>query len=317
MRQRWPSKLWVVRHGQSAGNVARDLADAAGAAMIAIDHRDMDVPLSELGEAQARSLGHWFAAMPERERPEVVLASPYVRAVRTAELIGAGGKVRVDERLREREFGVLDRLTTLGIHERFPEQAEHRGILGKFYHRPPGGESWCDVILRLRSALDTKGLWSVARGLARNEAEYKSHLMACDAPRHGDRDGRGTLSEAALADFTRFFLQTCIDQVTFMEGLMKPDRLRDRIMIWAEEEMRAGALLAKSDTVLRSVLLQGELARADVVALLGVNERSARRVTSALIDSGALTSTSTRAPLHLAFPAKLAGRWMPGLFPDA
>ena len=169
----------------------------------------------------------------------------------------------------------------------------------------------------LRSALDTKGLWSVARGMARNEAEYKSHLMACDAPRHGDRDGRGTLSEAALADFTRFFLQTCIDQVTFMEGLMKPDRLRDRIMIWAEEEMRAGALLAKSDTVLRSVLLQGELARADVVALLGVNERSARRVTSALIDSGALTSTSTRAPLHLAFPAKLAGRWMPGLFPDA
>ena len=169
----------------------------------------------------------------------------------------------------------------------------------------------------LRSALDTKGLWSVARGLARNEAAYKSHLMACDAQRHGDRDGRGTLSEAALADFTRFFLQTCIDQVTFMEGLMKPDRLRDRIMIWAEEEMRAGALLAKSDIVLRSVLLQGELARADVVALLGVNERSARRVTSALIDSGALTSTSTRAPLHLAFPAKLAGRWMPGLFPEA
>ncbi|MDO9487913.1 MAG: phosphoglycerate mutase family protein, partial [Sphingomonadaceae bacterium] len=93
MRQRWPSKLWVVRHGQSAGNVARELADAAGAAMIDIDHRDMDVPLSELGEEQARSLGRWFAAMPADERPEVVLASPYVRAVRTAELIGAGEKV--------------------------------------------------------------------------------------------------------------------------------------------------------------------------------------------------------------------------------
>ncbi|MDA9967469.1 Fic family protein [bacterium] len=168
----------------------------------------------------------------------------------------------------------------------------------------------------LREALDTKGLWSVARGLARNEAEYKRHLMACDAPRKGDRDGRGTLSESALANFARFFLQCCIDQVEFMEGLMKPDRLRDRIMIWAEEEMRAGELPAKSDTVLRSVLLQGELARADVVALLGVNERTARRVTSALIESGALTSTSTRAPLQLAFPAKLAGRWMPGLFPD-
>ena len=168
----------------------------------------------------------------------------------------------------------------------------------------------------LKSALDTKGLWSVARGLARNEPEYKRHLAACDHPRRGDRDGRGTLSEGALASFTAFFLQTCIDQVRFMEGLMKPDRLRDRIMIWAEEEIRAGNLPAKSDTILRAVLLQGSLARADAVALLGVNERTARRVTSALLDSGALISDSTRAPLQLAFPAKLAGRWMPGLFPD-
>jgi len=168
----------------------------------------------------------------------------------------------------------------------------------------------------LREALDTKGLWSVARGLARNEAEYKRHLMACDAPRKGDRDGRGTLSESALAAFTRFFLQCCIDQVTFMEGLMSPNRLRDRILIWAEEEMRSGNLPAKSDTVLKAVLLQGELARADVVTLLSTTDRSARRVTSALIDSGALTSASTRAPLQLAFPAKLAGRWMPGLFPE-
>lgn len=168
----------------------------------------------------------------------------------------------------------------------------------------------------LREALDTKGLWSVARSLARNEAEYKRHLMACDAPRKGDRDGRGTLSESALAAFTRFFLQCCIDQVTFMEGLMSPNRLRDRILIWAEEEMRSGNLPAKSDTVLKAVLLQGELARADVVTLLSTTDRSARRVTSALIDGGALTSASTRAPLQLAFPAKLAGRWMPGLFPE-
>lgn len=148
----------MVRHGQSAGNVARDLADAAGAMQIDIDFRDMDVPLSELGEEQARSLGLWFAAMPEEQRPEVVLASPYIRAVRTAELASGGQKVVIDERLREREFGVLDRLTTFGIRERFPEQFEHRAILGKFYHRPPGGESWCDVILRLRSALDTISL---------------------------------------------------------------------------------------------------------------------------------------------------------------
>ena len=101
-----------------------------------------------------------------------------------------------------------------------------------------------------------------------------------------------------------------------MEGLMKPDRLRDRILVWAEEEIRAGTLPTKSDVVLRAVLMQGSITRADVVALLGVTERTARRVTSALLEIGALQSESTRGPLQLAFPAKLAGRWMPGLFPD-
>jgi len=169
----------------------------------------------------------------------------------------------------------------------------------------------------LRRTLDTRGLWSVARGLARNESAYKRHLAACDEPRRGDLDGPGTLSEAALADFTEFFLNICIDQVRFMEGLMAPDRLRDRIMIWAEEEIRAGALPPKADAVMRAVLYQGELPRGDVVHVLGASERTARRVTSALIDSGALSSESSRAPLRLAFPATLAGRWMPGLFPDA
>ena len=168
----------------------------------------------------------------------------------------------------------------------------------------------------LKDALDTKGLWSVARGLARDEKKYKYHLAACDMTRRNDLDGRGNLSEEELAKFTRFFLETCIDQVTFMESLMKPDRLRDRVMIWAEELIRAGELPAKSDTVLRAVLYQGELQRAEAVSLLGVSERAARRVTSALLDIGALTSESTRAPLHLAFPAKFAERWMPGLFPE-
>ena len=165
MRQRWPEKLWIVRHGQSAGNVARDAADAAGLAMIDIAHRDVDVPLSELGERQAEAVGRWFAAMPEDERPEVLMSSPYVRARQTARAVceagGLAGPKRgpiVDERLREREFGVFDRLTTAGIRQKFPDLAEHRALLGKFYHRPPGGESWADVILRLRSALDTVSL---------------------------------------------------------------------------------------------------------------------------------------------------------------
>jgi broad specificity phosphatase PhoE len=162
---RWPERLWIVRHGESAGNVARDLADASGLGRIDIATRDVDVPLSERGEAQSCALGHWFKALPEHERPEVVLTSPYLRARTTADIIHECGgfspeahRPVPDERLREKEFGVLDRLTRRGITEFHPEQAEFRRLLGKFYHRPPGGESWCDVILRLRSALDTLSL---------------------------------------------------------------------------------------------------------------------------------------------------------------
>jgi broad specificity phosphatase PhoE len=165
MRQNWPERMWLVRHGQSQGNVARDLADEAGLSMIDIDLRDVDVPLSDLGHQQADAAGRWFAALPPDDRPEVILSSPYIRARQTAEAIckagalaGGPGRTIVDERLREREFGVFDRLTTIGIREQFPEEAEHRRRLGKFYHRPPGGESWADVILRLRSMMNTINL---------------------------------------------------------------------------------------------------------------------------------------------------------------
>ena len=162
---RQPLHLWIVRHGESAGNVARDAAQASGAARIDIPERDVDVPLSPLGHRQAEALGRWFASLPEDQRPNLVLASPYRRAVETAEGIRAAGArtadtppLLVDERLREKEFGILDRLTRAGIEQLHPEQAALRSDLGKFYHRPPGGESWCDVILRLRGALDTMAL---------------------------------------------------------------------------------------------------------------------------------------------------------------
>src|SRR3990170_143485 len=162
MRQNWPERMWLVRHGQSQGNVARDLADEAGLSMIDIDLRDVDVPLSDLGHQQADAAGRWFAALTPDDRPEVILSSPYIRARQTAEaickagaLVGGESRAIIDERLREREFGVFDRLTSFGIREKFPEEAEHRKRLGKFYHRAPGGESWADVILRLRSAMNT------------------------------------------------------------------------------------------------------------------------------------------------------------------
>ena len=162
--QKWPDWLWIVRHGQSDANVARALAEEAASAHIGIEIRDVDVALSAQGRAQALAVGRWFSGLPFGQRPNMVVVSPYRRAVQTAEAIceAAGievsredGSYVVDERLREKEFGVLTGLTRAGIASLHPNEYELRMLFGKFYHRPPGGESYCDVIMRLRSLLGT------------------------------------------------------------------------------------------------------------------------------------------------------------------
>jgi broad specificity phosphatase PhoE len=149
---RW---LAVVRHGQSTGNVTAEAAEVNGLEAIDIPERDADVPLSETGREQARAVGKWLAGLDAEERPEVAVVSPYLRARQTAELAlaGAGVPAVVDERLRDRELGVLDLLTGRGVQARLPDEFARRARLGKFYYRPPGGESWADMLLRLRSLL--------------------------------------------------------------------------------------------------------------------------------------------------------------------
>lgn len=150
-------ELLLVRHGESEGNVAAAEANAAGAELIEVPARDADVRLSELGQAQAQAVGLALARMPATQRPEIVACSPYVRARETARLAceaaGLSLQVQIDERLRDRELGVLDRLTEAGVAARYPDEQARRRWQGKFYHRPAGGESWTDVLLRLRAWL--------------------------------------------------------------------------------------------------------------------------------------------------------------------
>ena len=158
-------------------------------------------------------------------------------------------------------------------------------------------------------------LWSVSRGLARAEAEYKSRLAAADHPRHGDRDGRGNLTQSGLLSFCRFFLERSIDQVAFMDGLLDPAELLRRIEIHVEEEVRAKRLEKGSFLVLREAVLAGQVERAKVPMLTGYRERAARKVTAALTKRGMLVAANHRAPLRLAFPIDAAERWFPLLFP--
>ena len=154
-RKQAPRRLVLVRHAESMGNVADRVARQAGSELLDLETRDADTPLSPVGDEQAAAVGRWMASLPDDQRPDVVLCSPYVRAASTARAATAGLEVRTttDERLRERDLGWFDGMTGVGIRARYPEEAARRSKVGKFYYRPPGGESWTDVVLRVRSLL--------------------------------------------------------------------------------------------------------------------------------------------------------------------
>ncbi|WP_433087863.1 histidine phosphatase family protein [Dactylosporangium sp. CA-052675] len=149
------SWLGVVRHGQSVGNVRAEAAERGGLEVIDLAERDADVPLTGLGREQAAAVGQWVRGLPADETPEFAVVSPYLRTRETAMIAlgGTGIPIRYDERLRDRELGVLDLLTNRGVAARLPQEAVRRQRLGKMYYRPPGGESWSDVLLRLRSLM--------------------------------------------------------------------------------------------------------------------------------------------------------------------
>lgn len=158
MRPRWeggPAELVLVRHGESMGNRADTAARDARAEALDLTARDADVELSETGREQAAALGRWLAGRGASARPTVVVSSPYRRAAATAALAveGLGLAIDHDERLRERDLGVLDGLTGIGVRARHPEEADRRERLGKFYYQPPSGESWADVAQRVRGLL--------------------------------------------------------------------------------------------------------------------------------------------------------------------
>ena len=191
------TELWLVRHGESAANVAAAEAESAGHDRIEAGFRDADVPLSRRGEQQAEALGTWLEENAGESGPASVWASPYLRARHTAEIAleraGLPTVLRIDERLRDRELGILDLLTAQGVEHLLPEEAARRRWVGKFYYRPPGGESWCDVALRVRSLLaDLDGDPGGATLIAAHDAVVMLFIYVCTG-----------LTEAELLDFAR------------------------------------------------------------------------------------------------------------------
>ena len=204
--------LGVIRHGESMGNQAAERAEATGGEVVEIDTPDPLVPLSERGRAQAEGVGRWLAGLAPDECPDVVITSTYRRAAETAtialrQLGDRAPALRVDERLRDRELGILDRLTARGVAARQPDEDARRRYLGKFYYRPPGGESWADVALRLRSVLRDVGTQDRGRRVLLFAHEAVVHLVRYVVEGASVEDvlhsGRTPLANAGLTAWQR------------------------------------------------------------------------------------------------------------------
>jgi len=166
----------------------------------------------------------------------------------------------------------------------------------------------------LTSATGTKILWSISRGLARREKEYKMHLQACDEPRRGSLDGRGSLSEGALAAFTQFFLETSIEEVEFICDLLEPEKLKGRLLTWVHEQIHEGSLPPETGVALPAILELGQMEPPEIAVLPGLNESLAQRLAAALTDHGILQSEGAGSRLKLVLPVGLADRLLVGIF---
>lgn len=158
------------------------------------------------------------------------------------------------------------------------------------------------------------GLWSVSRGLARGlsgQAEYKRMMDYADTPRQGDLDGRGCLSLKALKEFTLWFLQVCLDQVTFMSNLFEIEALAQRFRRYAAQ---SATLKPESSRLLEEALIRGEFERGEILRITGLPERSARRVLNDLLSEGLLASATPKGPVSLRFPSSALEDLFPRLY---
>lgn len=167
----------------------------------------------------------------------------------------------------------------------------------------------------LSAGIGAHGLWSISRGLARgleSRGEYKRMMDHADTPRQGDLDGRGNLSQRALADFTLWFLKVCLDQISFMTSLFEIDMLARRLRALVAQ---SPALKPEASRLLEEALIRGEFERGDASRIAGLPERTARRILNDTVEAGLLASETPKGPVSLRFPAASLEILFPRLYP--
>lgn len=226
------------------------------------------------------------------------------------------GSDRVAEFMRH--FEQRYRLATMGKGERIIAMAASHHRLAYIHPFPDGNGRVSRLMshaMGLTAGIGASGLWSVSRGLARgleSRKDYTNKMDYADTPRQGDLDGRGNLSQKALIEFIRWFLEVCLDQVNLMTGLFEFNRLAERLKAYVEiRGLKAEALF-----ILERVFIQGEMPRGEAERITGLKERSARMVLSSLINDGILQSETPKGPVSLHFGSESVEFLFPRLFAE-
>jgi broad specificity phosphatase PhoE len=134
-----PTTTLLLRHGETPLSPQKRFAGTS------------DVPLTETGLRQAKAAAAWLAA---RGDVELIVTSPLRRTRQTAAEVAAatGAPVRVEDRLRESDFGKWEGLSFVEASEQWPEaMAAWRADPAV---PPPDGESFIEVGRRVGAALD-------------------------------------------------------------------------------------------------------------------------------------------------------------------
>ena len=165
--------------------------------------------------------------------------------------------------------------------------------------------------------LRSHGLWTLSRGLARHRQQYFACLQAADQRRRSDLDGRGSLSDAALAQFCVFFLETMLDQIQFMSGLLELPALRTRVERYFQfQALHLRRYREELMRVVRTLVDEGEIPRARVREITGKGATISVDIIKLGIDEGLIETPSAKGMLRPAFPAKVHEFYFPQLFLD-
>jgi Fic family protein len=170
----------------------------------------------------------------------------------------------------------------------------------------------------VRAGIDSFGLWTLSRGLARRRPNYFSALAAADHTRWNDLDGRGNLSDKTLANFCIFILQTMLDQIEFMSDLFQFEKLATRIDRFLQFEKIDLAARDREhlSRLLKTALIEGEVERGNASKILGLGSTAARKILRLAVDQGLLESSTEKGPVSLVFSANTLESYFPKLYQD-